>query len=78
MENNHKEITYDGKNINIQQYINESDKQFKKRLEYIRLAETKHIKSEEAIRLSKVWHTYTYKHCKYNKDVYCLMSNIIK
>lgn len=78
MENNYKEIKYNGEMIKIHQYIAESNNQFEERLKYIKSAENNNLPSKEAIRLSKIWYSYTYKKCKYNKDTYYLMSSIMK
>ena len=70
METNVKKITYLDTEIELVQWLSESDAQFKKRLEYIRKLEQKKVSPNEAIKLSNVWYCITFKNCKYNKELH--------
>jgi RNase P subunit RPR2 len=70
MENNYIEIEYLGKKVNILKYNSESNNQFNKRLEYIKILEKKKIDWKEANRLSKIWYGIHCKKCKYLPNVY--------
>ena len=70
MESNKVKITYLGQDIDIIQYISESNNQFNARLEYIKKLETKNINWKESIRLSKIWYCIKYKSCRYSPEVY--------
>ena len=61
---------YLGKDVNIIQYISESENQFNKRLEYIRNVEKSKLEWKEALRLSKIWHCIKFKDCKYSQELY--------
>jgi hypothetical protein len=70
METNYKCINYLNKEVNILQYLSESDTQFAQRLEYITLLEKAKVDWKEAVRLSKIWYCIKFKNCKYNPEIY--------
>lgn len=70
MENNFREINYSGQNVNILQYLSESNSQFKLRLEYLKKLEIAGVDWKEASRLSKIWYCINFKGCRYTPDVY--------
>ncbi len=59
----------------IDKYIDESGYRFALRLEFISKIDNK-ITLEEKIRLSKFWYNIKFNNCKYNKDIYYLITNI--
>ena len=70
METNYVNISYQSKKEKILQYITESNVQFNKRLEYIKLLEKAGVSWTDAERLSKVWYCITFKNCRYTSDLY--------
>jgi len=70
METNNIQITYSNKQVDITQYLSESDTQFAKRLEYIKLLEKANVDWKEANSLSKVWYCIKFKNCKYAPEIY--------
>ena len=70
METNNRDIIYLNKPVKILQYLSESDKQFNKRLEYIKLLEKANINWKEAVRLSRIWYGIKVLNCKYQSEVY--------
>ena len=66
MENNYKQIDYNGQTMKILQYLSESDSQFTERLEYIKKLEKKKMDYKKAIQLSKLWMCVKFKKCKYD------------
>ena len=70
METNNRDIIYLNKKVKILQYLAESNKQFSKRLEYIKLLEKENINWKEAMRLSKIWYGIKVLNCKYQSDIY--------
>ncbi len=70
METNNRDIIYLNKSVKILQYLSESNKQFNKRLEYIKLLEKANINWKEAVRLSKIWYSIKVLNCKYQSEVY--------
>ena len=70
MENNIKEIQYNGETFEILQYLSETNSQFNERIKYIQSYEKKNISFKEAVRLSKIWYCYKFKKCKYNNIVF--------
>lgn len=64
--NRYYNIKYNKKNIKILQYESESNTQFKKRLEFIKLLEKKNIYYTNVKLLSLYWYCITYLHCKYD------------
>ena len=70
METNYVNISYQSKKEKILQYITESNVQFNKRLEYIKLLEKAGVSWTDAERLSKVWYCITFRNCRYTSDLY--------
>ena len=70
METNYVNISYQSKKEKILQYITESNVQFNKRLEYIKLLEKAGVSWTDADRLSKVWYCITFRNCRYTSDLY--------
>ena len=70
METNYKELDYLNKQVNILQYLSESDAQFTQRLEYIKLLEKYQVDWKEALRLSKIWYCIKFKNCRYSPEIY--------
>ncbi len=70
METNYKSINYLNKEVYILQYLSESNEQFGKRTEYIKLLENAKVDWKEASRLSKIWYCIKYKNCKYSPEIY--------
>ncbi len=70
METNYKSINYLNKEVSILQYLSESNEQFVKRTEYIKLLENAKVDWKEASRLSKIWYCIKYKNCKYSPEIY--------
>lgn len=70
MEINNKNINYLNKKVSILQYLSESNNQFNKRIDYIKLLENAKIDWKEAYRLSKIWYCIKYKNCKYSPDIH--------
>ena len=61
--------------MNIEKQINESNYRYNLRLEFI--AKINNDNSlEEKIRLSKFWYNIKFNKCKYNKDIYHLITSI--
>lgn len=78
METNNHSIQYRKHNMEILQYLSESNTQFKKRLEYITKLEKENIDWKEAVRLSRIWYCIKYKKCKYIPEVYHRVTNFDK
>ena len=70
METNYKCINYLNKEVDILQYLSESNTQFTQRLEYIKLLEKANVDWKEASRLSKIWYCIKFKNCKYTPEIY--------
>jgi len=70
METNYVNISYQSKKEKILQYITESNVQFNKRLEYIKLLEKAGVLWTDADKLSKVWYCITFRNCRYTSDLY--------
>ena len=62
-------IKYKNTDINILQFISESNNEFNKRLEYIKKLELNNIDYTEVINLSMLWHCIKFKKCKYNINI---------
>ena len=78
MENEYLTIKYLNEQVKILRYIGESNHQFNKRLNYIKMAEEKNIPAKEAIRLSKIWFCIVYKKCKYSHHISLMTMNVSK
>ena len=70
METNNTCINYLNIEVNILQYLSESDTQFAQRLEYIKLLEKANVNWKEAHSLSKIWYCIKFKNCKYAPEIY--------
>ena len=70
METNNTCINYLNSEVNILQYLSESDTQFAQRLEYIKLLEKANVNWKEANSLSKIWYCIKFKNCKYAPEIY--------
>lgn len=70
METNYIELNYLGQSVHVQQYLSESNEQFKKKLDFIKKMEKKDVEWREACRLSKVWYCIKYRSCRYIPEVY--------
>lgn len=70
METEYIDIKYQGKKEKILKYITESSFQFNKRIEYIALLEKAELPWDEAVRISKVWYSITFRNCRYSSDIY--------
>jgi hypothetical protein len=63
-------IKYLDKEVEITQYLCESDEQFKLRLEVIKKLEEKNIEWKQAQKLSKIYYNVKFKKCRYTPMVY--------
>jgi hypothetical protein len=63
-------INYLNSNEIIIKFNYESNKRFKKRLEYIKILENNKINWKDALKLSKVWYNIKYNGCKYSSILY--------
>ncbi len=70
METNNTSINYLNKEVNLLQYLSESNTQFSQRLEYIKLLEKANVDWKEANSLSKIWYCIKFKNCKYAPEIY--------
>ena len=61
--------------MNIEQQIDESDYRYTLRIEFINKIKDKY-NLKECIKLSKFWYNIKFNNCKYNKDIYNLITNI--
>ena len=74
--NNYVDILYNNTNIKILQYISESDKQFKKRLKFIKSLEKKNIYHKNIELISLYWFCITYLRCKYDLETMEFIKNL--
>lgn len=70
METCYKSINYLNKEVNLIQFLSESNTQFIQRTEYIRLLEKANVEWKEALRLSKIWYCIKFKNCRYAPSIY--------
>ena len=70
MEHNTHKIKYLNTNVEIIQFLSESNNQFNKRLDFIKKLEKEFVDWKEAYRLSKIWYCIKFKHCKYLPELY--------
>jgi len=77
MESQIHQIKYLDKNIEIIQYLCESDEQFLSRIKLIKKLEGKKIDYKQALKLSKIYYNIKFKNCKYTHDVYNMIRNYL-
>ncbi len=77
MESQIHQIKYLDKNIEITQYLCESDDQFLSRIELIKKLEEKKIDYKQALKLSKIYYNIKFKKCKYTPVVYNMIRNYL-
>ena len=77
MESQIHQIKYLDKNIEITQYLCESDEQFISRIELIKKLEEKKIDYKQALKLSKIYYNIKFKKCKYTPVVYNMIRNYL-
>jgi hypothetical protein len=70
METNYINIQYMNNTVTILQYVSESNIQFNKRIEYIRLLEAAKVEWIDAYKYSKIWYCIKFKKCKYLPEIY--------
>lgn len=74
METQNHKITYLDKEVEIIQFLSESDEHFQARLELLKKLEKDNINWKDANKLSKIFYNAKYKKCRYTPMVY----NMIK
>ena len=74
--NNCIDIIYNNNNIKILQYISESNKQFKKRLKFIKSIEKKNLYHKNIELISLYWYCITYLKCKYDLNIMEFIQNL--
>jgi hypothetical protein len=74
METQNHKITYLNKEVEITQFLSESDEHFQARLELLKRLEKDNINWKDANKLSKIFYNSKYKKCRYTPIVY----NMIK
>ena len=62
-------------NNKIIKYIDETNYRYNLRLNFISKIDNK-FNLDEKIKLSKFWYNIKFNNCKYNKDIYYLITNI--
>jgi hypothetical protein len=77
MESQIQQIKYLNKNVNITQYLCESDDQFNSRLELIKKLEEKKIEWKQAQKLSKIYYNVKFKKCRYSPIVYNMIKDYL-
>jgi hypothetical protein len=77
MESQIQQIKYLNKNVNITQYLCESDEQFNSRLELIKKLEEKKIEWKQAQKLSKIYYNVKFKKCRYSPIVYNMIKDYL-
>lgn len=77
MESQIQQIKYLNKNVNITQYLCESDEQFNSRLELIKKLEEKNIEWKQAQKLSKIYYNVKFKKCRYSPIVYNMIKDYL-
>ena len=76
MESQIHQIKYLNKNVDITQYLCESDEQFNYRLELIKKLEEKNIEWKQAQKLSKIYYNVKFKKCRYSPIVYNMIKDL--
>ena len=74
METQNHKITYLNKEVEITQFLSESDEHFQARLDLLKKLEKDNINWKDANKLSKIFYNTKYKKCRYTPMVY----NMIK
>jgi hypothetical protein len=69
METNIKKIPYLDSEIEIIQWLSESDTQFAKRLEFIKKLEQKKVDIRQVQKLSNAWYCMKFKECVYKNEL---------
>jgi hypothetical protein len=77
MESQIQQIKYLNKNVNITQFLCESDEQFNSRLELIKKLEEKNIEWKQAQKLSKIYYNVKFKKCRYSPIVYNMIKDYL-
>jgi len=77
MESQYKTIKYQDKEVKVTQYLSESDEQFNNKLIIIKKLEEQNIPLKEANKLSKIWYNVKYKNCKYPRENYNKIINLL-
>jgi hypothetical protein len=77
MESQIQQIKYLNKNVNITQFLCESDEQFNSRLELIKKLEEKNIEWKQAQKLSKLYYNIKFKKCRYSPIVYNMIKDYL-
>jgi len=77
MESHIQQIKYLNKNVDITQYLCESDEQFNYRLELIKKLEEKNIEWKQALKLSKIYYNVKFKKCRYSPIVYNMIKDYL-
>jgi hypothetical protein len=78
METQIHKIKYLENDVEITQYLCESDEQFNNRLEVIKKIEKKNIDWKQAQKLSKIYYNVKYKNCRYTPIVYNMIREYLK
>lgn len=77
MESQIHQIKYLNKNVDITQYLCESDEQFNSRLELIKKLEETNIEWKQAQKLSKIYYNVKFKKCRYLPIVYNMIKDYL-
>jgi hypothetical protein len=73
MESQIHRIKYLDKEVELTQYLCESDEQFKLRLEVLKKLEEKNTEWKQAQKLSKIYYNVKFKKCRYTPMVYNML-----
>ena len=77
METQYRIISYLNQDVKVIQYLSESNEQFNIKLDIIKKFEQKNIPWKEANKLSKIWYNIKYKNCKYPRENYNKIINLL-
>ena len=78
MESQIHQLKYLDKDVELTQYLCESDEQFKSRLEVIKKLEEKNTDWKQAQKLSKIYYNTKFKKCRYTPMVYNMIRDYLK
>lgn len=78
MESQIHQIRYLDKDVEITQYLCESNEQFASRLELIKKLEKQNIEWKQTYKLSKIYYNVQFKKCRYTPIVYNMIKDYIK
>lgn len=78
MESQIHQIRYLDKDVEITQYLCESNEQFTSRLELIKKLEKQNIEWKQTYKLSKIYYNVQFKKCRYTPIVYNMIKDYIK